>query len=246
MKILLRTSGYAANRPTLKLIYGRRETVLLRRVRRNYEIEVEADTLEALNAKVSATVLACVKAGVAIVPIIEQMEEPKKEIPEWEAPDLSELDEAGLRGLCDKLGIQHNLRHAENGLRDMLGAYYLGQTDFYSTFETKGKTPPPIPTEFIEAQKHSAAEKREECATQAKEAKANAPAPCADNPLEMDTDGIIAYIDSFGEDGAALIDSVQKYIGGKKLDARRNIPNLRKMALKAIQTKKAKLKPSQV
>ena len=246
MKILLRTNGYSANRPTLKVLSGRRKNMLLRRVGRNYEIEVVAGTIEELNKEVGDAVLACSKAAISIVPIIEEMVEPKKEIPEWEAPALSELDEAGLRGLCDKLGISHNLRHAENGLRDMLGAYYLGQIDFFWTFKVEGKRPPPIPAEFIEAQKQAATEKREEIELQVNADAATQAPPSADNPLEMDTDGIVAYIDSFGEDGTALIESVYKHIGGKKLDARRSLPNHRKMALKSIKTKQAKIKPSQV
>lgn len=117
-------------------VKGKTDEYVFRANGRYYEHVCEADSLKQMNDRLNDLYHA---RNVRMTPVMEEdtvAAATERQTPEsMFRPNLESMDEADLRAHCDALGIPHNKRHREDGLRWALDAYYKAQADIRREYD---------------------------------------------------------------------------------------------------------------
>ena len=243
MKLKLRIIDFPAKRPQIKFRYKRTQHVF-KRAERFFECITEADTIEELNDQVKGIMQAVSENHCVAVPVFNDPElmevAPLIKLGDFAVPDLSGLDEIGLRIICDELGIPHNDRHCGNGLRELANAYFAGQVAFFNTFEVGETQIPAAPVDLIEAETARVEIEAEVAADELadKEEQGEAERAALVTPLELEGEELDGFLESFLN--KKPLEAAIRELTGVDLDRRENLPNLRIAAKAAIIEARAK------
>tara|TARA_B110001469_G_scaffold127552_1_gene148935 strand:+ start:2869 stop:3642 length:774 start_codon:yes stop_codon:yes gene_type:complete len=244
MKLKLRIIDFPAKRPQIKFRYKRTQHVF-KRAERFFECITEADTIEELNDQVKGIMQAVSENHCVAVPVFNDPElmevAPLIKLGDFAVPDLSGLDEIGLRIICDELGIPHNDRHCGNGLRELANAYFAGQVAFFNTFEVGETQIPAAPVDLIEAETARVEIEAEVAADELADKEEQGAAERAASPvntLELEGDVLDHHLAGFLF--KKPLEHHIRELTGVDLDRRENLPNLRIAAKAAIIEARAK------
>jgi len=216
-----------------------------------YEYTLDCDTPEQMQESLDAIFEAGRSCLYALTIVIDKdafhavTATPRAPVEEYIVPEYSELDEQGLRKVCNDLGIPHNERNTETGLREKLELFHLAQTRVIERYclpdDAEGEKPNPdtVDKEKSRADAEKAAEAEALAAKQAEEEAQRSKEMPESQVLLLGKEELEEYVEGF-TDAEALRALVER-LTGEKIDKRKNLANTKVYAIRHISYKQVEL-----